>query len=84
MNPQPQNPAKAAADREVTLLRHLALCRELREGADALAATRPDDARRLRRAWARASLLTLHFADSFCDAFDNDVAPRLGLKLPDD
>jgi hypothetical protein len=82
MNPQPAHPAKAAADRETTLLRHLALCRELREGADALVATEPENARRLRRAWARANLLTLHFADSFCDAFDNDIAPLLGLAPP--
>lgn len=78
-----QTALKAAADREGTLLRHLALCRELQEAVERVPASSSDRAP-LEKALRRARLLTLHFAASFCDAFDSDIAARLGLAPPAD
>jgi len=83
MNQQTASALKSAADREGALLRHLALCRELQEAVERLPAS-SGDRERLEKALRRARLITLHFADSFCDAFDSDMATRLGLAPPAD
>src|SRR5713226_6159835 len=83
MNQQTASALKSAADREGALLRHLALCRELQEAVERLPAS-SGDRERLEKALRRARLITLHFADSFCDAFHSDIATRLGLAPPAD
>ena len=83
MDKQTASALKAAADREGALVRHLALCRELQEAVERLTAS-SGDRERLEKALKRARLITLQFADSFCDAFDSDITTRLGLAPPAD
>ena len=81
MDKQTASALKAAADREGALLRHLALCRELQEAVERLPAS-SGVRERLEKALKRAGLITLHFADTFRDAFNSDIATRLGLAPP--